>query len=77
MSLSPEEARVLGCLLEKERTTPDAYPLSLNALVSACNQSTNRSPVVHYSETTVETALDELRERSFVRRGVYPGSRVI
>jgi uncharacterized protein len=75
--LSQEEARVLGCLLEKERTTPDAYPLSLNALVAACNQATNRSPVVHYSETTVETALDELRERSFVRRGVYPGSRVI
>jgi uncharacterized protein len=77
MSLSPEEARVLGCLLEKERTTPDAYPLSMNALVSACNQSTNRSPVVSYSEDTVEAALDQLRERSFVRRGVYPGSRVI
>ncbi len=77
MSLSPEEARVLGCLLEKERTTPDAYPLSLNGLMSACNQSTNRSPVVKYGEETVETALDELRERGFVRRGVYPGSRVI
>ena len=77
MPLSPEEARVLGCLLEKERTTPDAYPLSLNALVSACNQSTNRSPVVQYRDDTVEAALDELRERSFVRRGVYPGSRVI
>ena len=77
MPLSPEEARVLGCLLEKERTTPDAYPLSLNALVSACNQSTNRSPVVQYREDTVEAALDALRERSFVRRGVYPGSRVI
>jgi uncharacterized protein len=77
VSLSPEEARVLGCLLEKERTTPDAYPLSLNALVGACNQSTNRSPVVQYSEATVEAALDELRQRSFVRRGVYPGSRVI
>ncbi len=77
MALSPEEARVLGCLLEKERTTPDTYPLSLNALVAACNQSTNRSPVVHYDEPTVEAALDTLRERSFVRRGVYPGSRVI
>lgn len=77
MSLSPEEARVLGCLLEKERTTPDAYPLSMNALVSACNQSTNRSPVVSYREETVEAALDQLRERGFVRRGVYPGSRVI
>jgi uncharacterized protein YceH (UPF0502 family) len=75
--LSPEEARVLGCLLEKERTTPDAYPLSLNALVNACNQSTNRNPVVQYREETVESALDQLRERSFVRRGVYPGSRVI
>lgn len=77
MPLSPEEARVLGCLLEKERTTPDAYPLSLNALVSACNQSTNRSPVVQYRDDTVESALDALRERNFVRRGVYPGSRVI
>ena len=77
MPLSPEEARVLGCLLEKERTTPDGYPLSLNALVAACNQSTNRSPVVSYDEPTVEAALDTLRERSFVRRGVYPGSRVI
>lgn len=77
MPLSPEEARVLGCLLEKERTTPDTYPLSLNALVAACNQSTNRSPVVSYREPEVEAALDTLRERSFVRRGVYPGSRVI
>lgn len=75
--LSPEEARVLGCLLEKERTTPDGYPLSMNALIAACNQSTNRSPVVDYGEDTVEAALDTLRERAFVRRGVYPGSRVI
>ncbi len=77
MPLSPEEARVLGCLLEKERTTPDGYPLTMNALLSACNQSTNRSPVVSYREDIVEVALDQLRERSFVRRGVYPGSRVI
>jgi uncharacterized protein YceH (UPF0502 family) len=77
MSLSAEEARVLGCLLEKERTTPDAYPLSMNALVAACNQSTNRSPVVQYDETTVESALDQLRERGYVRRGVSPGSRDI
>jgi uncharacterized protein YceH (UPF0502 family) len=75
--ISAEEARVLGCLLEKERTTPDAYPLSMNALVTACNQSTNRSPVVSYDETTVEAALDQLRDRGFARRGVYPGSRVI
>jgi uncharacterized protein len=77
VALTPEEARVLGCLLEKERSTPDAYPLSLNALVSACNQSTNRAPVVHYDEATVERGLDDLRQRGLVRRGVYPGSRVI
>lgn len=77
MPLSPEEARVLGCLLEKERTTPDAYPLSMNALVAACNQSTNRNPVVEYGEATAEVALDSLRERAFVRRAVFPGSRVI
>lgn len=75
--MDDRQARVLGCLLEKERTTPDAYPLSLNALVNACNQTTNRSPVVQYDEETVEAALDELRERGYVRRGVYPGSRVI
>jgi len=75
--MNAEQARVLGCLLEKERTTPDAYPLSLNALANACNQTTNRSPVVHYDEETVEAALDELRELGYVRRGVYPGSRVI
>lgn len=77
MTVSPEEARVLGCLLEKERTTPDVYPLSLNGLVTACNQTTNRWPVVRYDESTVEVALDGLRERGLVRRGVYPGSRVI
>lgn len=77
MALTAEEARVLGCLLEKERTTSDVYPLSLNALVAACNQSTNRAPVVHYDEDIVEHALDGLREHGMVRRGVYPGSRVI
>ena len=67
---------MLGCLLEKERTTPDAYPLTLNALVGACNQSTNREPVVSYNEATVEDALTSLRERGLARRGMYPGSRV-
>ena len=61
MRLSPHAARVLGCLVEKARTTPDQYPLSLNALVTACNQTTNRWPVVRYDEGTVEAALDELR----------------
>jgi len=51
------ELRVVGCLIEKQRTTPDAYPLSLNALRLACNQSTNRDPVVSYDEATVVEAL--------------------
>ena len=62
-SLTPEELRVLGSLVEKSVTTPDNYPLSLNALVSACNQLTARDPVVSYSEQTVSTALDGLRDK--------------
>ena len=73
--LSPEEVRVLGCLLEKQRTTPDTYPLSLNALRAACNQSTNRDPVVRYDETTIRDALDRLRRRGFTRLTSYHGSR--
>jgi uncharacterized protein len=73
--LSPEELRVLGCLLEKQRTTPDTYPLSLNALRAACNQSTNRDPVVQYDETTIRDALDRLRRRGFTRLTSYHGSR--
>jgi uncharacterized protein YceH (UPF0502 family) len=59
--LDPEEARVLGCLIEKELTTPDYYPLSLNALVNACNQKSNREPVVQYDEATVRDAMERLR----------------
>jgi uncharacterized protein YceH (UPF0502 family) len=73
--LSPEELRVLGSLLEKQRTTPDTYPLSLNALRAACNQSTNRDPVVQYDETTIRDALDRLRRRGFTRLTSYHGSR--
>jgi uncharacterized protein YceH (UPF0502 family) len=65
--LSPEELRVLGCLLEKQRLTPDQYPLSLNALRLACNQSTNREPVVDYDEATVRDALHRLERRRLVR----------
>ena len=61
--LDAAEARVLGALMEKEVTTPDYYPLSLNALVNACNQKSNREPVVSYDEDTVETALAGLREK--------------
>jgi uncharacterized protein len=73
--LTPEEVRVLGCLLEKQRTTPDTYPLTLNALRAACNQSTNREPVVAYDEETIRDALDRLGRRRFTRLTSYHGSR--
>ncbi|MFM8238075.1 MAG: YceH family protein, partial [Actinomycetota bacterium] len=75
--LSPEAARVLGCLMEKAATTPDHYPLSVNAIVAACNQTTNREPVVIYDEPTVEHALDELREADLARRIRATGQRVV
>jgi uncharacterized protein YceH (UPF0502 family) len=69
------EIRILGCLLEKQRTTPDAYPLSLNALRGACNQSTNRDPVVDYDEATIKEALARLRRRGWTRLASGAGSR--
>jgi uncharacterized protein len=66
---------VLGCLLEKQRTTPDAYPLSLNALRLACNQSTNREPVVDYDEAEIRDALHRLERRGFTRLASGAGSR--
>jgi uncharacterized protein YceH (UPF0502 family) len=77
MRLSPQAARVLGCLIEKARTTPDQYPLSLNALVTASNQTTNRWPVVRYDDDTVEAALDELRSLEVIRREKPHGGRAI
>ena len=70
------EIRVLGCLIEKQRTTPDQYPLSLNALRLACNQATNRDPVVDYSEPEIRAALDRLARRNWSRLASCPGSRV-
>lgn len=67
LDLTPEEIRVLGCLMEKEVTVPDTYPLTVNALVSACNQSSNRAPVVSYGEAEVNAALVSLRERGLTR----------
>ncbi len=66
--LDAVEVRVLGCLLEKEAATPEYYPLSLNALVNACNQKSNRDPVVSYDQDTVEAALDRLREKGLALR---------
>jgi uncharacterized protein YceH (UPF0502 family) len=67
MDLDAAEVRVLGCLIEKQRTTPDAYPLSLNALRLACNQSTNRDPVVAYDEEVIRGALHHLGRRRYTR----------
>ncbi len=69
------EIRVVGCLIEKQRTTPDAYPLSLNSLRLACNQSTNRDPVVAYDEATVSDALRRLALRGWTRLASGAGSR--
>jgi uncharacterized protein len=74
-ALGQAEVRVLGCLLEKQRTTPDAYPLSLNGLRLACNQSTNRDPVVEYDDGVIREALHRLERRGFVRLASGAGSR--
>jgi uncharacterized protein YceH (UPF0502 family) len=66
--LDSAELRVLGALMEKEATTPDYYPMSLNALVNACNQKSNREPVVSFDEEAVETALHELRAKGLASR---------
>jgi uncharacterized protein YceH (UPF0502 family) len=75
VNLSASETRVLGCLLEKQRTTPDQYPLSLNALRLACNQSTNRDPVVDYDEAVLRDALHRLERRGYTRFASGAGSR--
>jgi hypothetical protein len=78
MVLGPEEARVLACLIEKEATVPDSYPLTLNALRLACNQTSNRDPVMSYDDRTVDTALVSLKSMGLVRF-VHPshGGRTI
>lgn len=76
ITLSPIETRVLGCLLEKERFTPENYPLSLHGLTAACNQATNREPVTSYSEKEVEGALEELRAKKLATMVWGAGARV-
>jgi uncharacterized protein YceH (UPF0502 family) len=77
MDADAVEIRILGCLVEKQRTTPDVYPLSLNALRLACNQSTNRNPVVSYDEETIRNALARLSRKGWARLASGPGSRVV
>jgi uncharacterized protein YceH (UPF0502 family) len=75
MNLSDEQIRVLGCLLEKQRTTPDTYPLSLNSLRLACNQATNRDPVVQYDDSMIRDALHGLERHGLTRLASGAGSR--
>lgn len=77
VDLDAVEVRVLGCLVEKQRTTPDAYPLSLNSLRLACNQTTNRDPVVDYDEVTIRSALHRLGRRRWTRLASGAGSRAV
>ena len=75
MDLTAAELRVLGCLVEKQRTTPDTYPLTLSALRAACNQSTNRDPVVAYDEATIRDAVTRLHRRRWARLSSGASSR--
>ena len=74
--LSEIEVRILGCLIEKETTTPDYYPLTLNSLVNACNQKSNRNPVVSYEETSVVRGLDSLHDKGLSEKLYKADSRV-
>jgi uncharacterized protein YceH (UPF0502 family) len=76
LQLSPVEARVVGALMEKESTTPDYYPLSLNALINACNQKSNREPVMELDENTVRDALEALRDKRLAGPTSSADSRV-
>jgi len=76
MVLDDMEVRILGCLMEKEMTTPEYYPLSLNALINACNQKSNRNPVVSFEESAVAHGLQLLQEKGLARKTHSAGSRV-
>ena len=77
MDVDAVEIRVLGCLIEKQRTTPDQYPLSLNALRLACNQKTNREPIVEYDERTIKAALERMSNRGWTRFASGASSRAL
>lgn len=77
MDADAVEIRVLGCLIEKQRTTPDAYPLSLNSLRLACNQATNRDPVVAYDEREIKAALERMSGRGWTRFASGASSRAL
>ena len=74
--LNDIEVRILACLIEKELTTPEYYPLSLNSLTNACNQKSNRNPVVSYDETDITQGIGSLQEKGLVRKSLTSGDRV-
>ncbi len=76
-ALTPNEARVLGVLIEKSKTTPDAYPLTVNSLTAGCNQKTSRDPVMDLSEAEVRTTLEELRGRTLIMESYGASGRVL
>jgi uncharacterized protein YceH (UPF0502 family) len=76
-ALNAEEQRVLGALMEKSKTTPDYYPMTLNGLTAACNQKTSRNPVVQYDEETVVLALDSLKKKGLVSTATGGSSRAV
>ncbi|HEY7089263.1 MAG TPA: YceH family protein [Tepidisphaeraceae bacterium] len=76
IELTPDESRVLGVLIEKDKTTPEQYPLSLNAVVNGCNQKNNRDPVLSMTENQAFDALESLRAKGLVIRSDVPGQRV-
>ena len=75
--LTPVEARILGVLVEKEKTVPDTYPLTLNSLAAGCNQKTSRDPVMNLAESDIQAALQELRGRSLVLENYGASGRVL
>lgn len=76
-NLNDVEARIVGCLIEKQLTTPEYYPLTLNSLTAACNQKSNRDPVVSYDETTILGAIDSLRDKNLVYLFYGSSSRAV
>lgn len=76
MLLSPVEVRIIGALIEKCHTTPEYYPMSLNAITNACNQKSNRDPVSSYTETSIEKCIEELREKRLIIRVSGSGLKV-
>jgi uncharacterized protein YceH (UPF0502 family) len=77
IQLTPKQARLIGVLLEKEVTTPDQYPLSLNGLTLGCNQKSNREPVINLAESEVQDILDELKDKKLILEYTGAGSRVV